>query len=308
MDSTWFDPLATPVGGGVSQEKDGAVIEKETHKEPRQDERESHEILEARNLSKQFGGLVAVNNVTVRIRANTLHSIIGPNGAGKTTLFNLLSGTLKPTSGRVFFKGRDITHLPSYRIAHLGIGRSFQITNIFPNLSVLENIRLAAQALGQDNFKLFSRVDQLRQYQTRSLEVIAQVGLHGREGMLARTLPHGDKRKLELGIMLAGDPELLLLDEPTAGMSSEQVPALLEIIRGIMAGNSAGSSQSETGKTIVLVEHRMDMVMSISNFITVMHQGQVLAEGTPQEIAANEMVQSAYLGGLYGDLTARKGV
>ncbi len=292
------------VEGGLSQEKDGGVLKV---KEFKQNEREkiaheSFEILKARSLRKEFGGLLAVNNVTVQIHANTLHSIIGPNGAGKTTLFNLLSGTLKPTSGHVFFKGRDITHLPSYRIAHLGIGRSFQITNIFPNLSVLENIRLAAQALGQDNFKLFSRVDQLRQYQTRALEVIAQVGLQGREGMLARTLPHGDKRKLELGIMLAGDPEVLLLDEPTAGMSSEQVPALLEIIRNIMAGGS----QSGAGKTIVLVEHRMDMVMSISNFITVMHQGQVLAEGTPQEIASNEMVQSAYLGGLYGDLTARK--
>mgnify|MGYP000596945474 CR=1 FL=1 len=201
------------------------------------------------------------------------------------------------SSGRVFFKGRDITHLPPYRIAHLGIGRSFQITNIFPNLTVLENIRLAAQALGQDNLKLFSRIEQFGQYQTKALEVIEQVGLQGREGMAARALPHGDKRKLELGIMLAGDPQVLLLDEPTAGMSSEQVPALLDIIRNIMAGGD---------KTIVLVEHRMDMVMSISDFITVMHQGQVLAEGTPREIAANEMVQSAYLGGLYGDLTARK--
>ncbi len=260
-------------------------------------ERESPEILGARNLHKQFGGLVAVNNVTVQIRAHTLHSIIGPNGAGKTTLFNLLSGTLKPTAGHVFFKGRDITNLPPYRIAHLGIGRSFQITNIFPNLTVLENIRLAAQALGRDNFKLFNHVKDFSQYEAKARQVILQVGLQGREGMLARMLPHGDKRKLELGIMLAADPEVLLLDEPTAGMSSEQVPALLEIIRNIMAGGD---------KTIVLVEHRMDMVMSISDFITVMHQGQVLAEGAPREIAANEMVQSAYLGGLYGDLTARK--
>lgn len=260
-------------------------------------ERDSPIILSAQGLRKEFGGLVAVDNVDVQIRAHTLHSIIGPNGAGKTTLFNLLSGTLKPTSGRVFFKGRDITHLPPYRIAHLGIGRSFQITNIFPNLTVLENIRLAAQALGPDNFKLFSRADQFCQYQTKAHEVIAQVGLQGRENMLARTLPHGDKRKLELGIMLAGDPELLLLDEPTAGMSSEQVPALLDVIRNIMAGGD---------KTIVLVEHRMDMVMSISDFITVMHQGRVLAEGAPREIAANEMVQNAYLGGLYGDLTAHQ--
>ena len=252
---------------------------------------QEHEvILETKNLRKEFGGLVAVDDVSVQIRARRLHSIIGPNGAGKTTLFNLLSGTMPPTGGQVFFKGRDITHLPPHRMAHLGLGRSFQITNIFPNLTVLENVRLAAQAVGRDNFKLFRHFARLEQYQAKSLQIIAQVGLQGREGVLASALPHSDKRRLELGIMLASDPELLLLDEPTAGMSSEQVPSLLEIIRHIMASGD---------KTIVLVEHRMDMVMSISDFITVMHQGRVLAEGTPQEIAANEMVQSAYLGKLY---------
>ena len=252
---------------------------------------QEHEvILETKNLRKEFGGLVAVDDVSVQIRARRLHSIIGPNGAGKTTLFNLLSGTMPPTGGQVFFKGRDITHLPPHRMAHLGLGRSFQITNIFPNLTVLENVRLAAQAVGRDNFKLFRHFAHFEQYQATARQIIAQVDLQGREEVLASVLPHGDKRKLELGIMLASDPELLLLDEPTAGMSSEQVPGLLEIIRHIMASGD---------KTIVLVEHRMDMVMSISDFITVMHQGRVLAEGTPQEIAANEMVQSAYLGKLY---------
>jgi len=251
-------------------------------------------ILEARNLRKEFGGLVAVADVSVQIRTHTLHSIIGPNGAGKTTLFNLLSGTLPPTSGQVLFKGQDITHVPPYRMAHLGLGRSFQITNIFPNLTVLENIRLAAQAVGSDNFRLFHHSNSFQGYQEQALQVIAQVGLRGREMTLASALPHGDKRKLELGIMLASDPEILLLDEPTAGMSSEQVPALLEIIHNIMASGN---------RTIVLVEHRMDMVMSISEVITVMHQGAVLAEGTPQEIAANATVQKAYLGALYGDLS-----
>jgi len=253
-------------------------------------------ILESKNLRKEFGGLVAVDDVSIQIKARTLHSIIGPNGAGKTTLFNLLSGTMPPTQGQVFFQGSDITNIPSYRIAHLGIGRSFQITNIFPNLSVLENVRLAAQAMGHDNFRLFHHFAHLEKYQRKATGVIARVGLKGRELTLARNLPHGDKRKLELGIMLAGDPKVLLLDEPTAGMSAEQVPALLEIIRNIMASDD---------KTIVLVEHRMDMVMSISDVITVMHQGAVLAEGTPQEIAANETVQSAYLGALYGDLSTQ---
>ncbi len=250
-------------------------------------------LLETKNLRKEFGGLVAVDDVSIQVGAHTLHSIIGPNGAGKTTLFNLLSGVFPPTRGQVWFKGRDITHTPPHRMAHLGIGRSFQITNIFPNLSVLENIRLSAQAMGKDNFRLFTRADDLKKYTEQAAHVIAQVGLSGKEAMPARALPHGDKRKLELGIMLASGPELLLLDEPTAGMSSEQVPALLEIIRAILA---------QGNKTIILVEHRMDMVMSISDRITVMHLGNVLAEGTPQEISANRMVQSAYLGALYGDL------
>lgn len=250
-------------------------------------------ILEAQNVRKAFGGLVAVDDVSIQIYAHTLHSIIGPNGAGKTTLFNLLSGELQPNHGHVFFKGRDITHVPPHRMARLGIGRSYQITNIFSNLTVLENVRLAAQAQGKDNFRLLARADDLVSYVEKASAVLEQVGLNGREAVLARNLSHGGKRKLELGIMLAGDPEILLLDEPTAGMSSEQVPELLEIIHAI---------QAQGGKTIVLVEHRMDMVMSISDRITVMHQGQVLAEGKPFEIAANQRVQQAYLGALYGDL------
>jgi branched-chain amino acid transport system ATP-binding protein len=255
-------------------------------------------ILEAQHLRKEFGSLVAVDDVSVQIRPRTLHSIIGPNGAGKTTLFNLLSGTMPPTSGRVFFKGEDITYLPSYRVAHVGMGRSFQITNIFPNLPVLENVRLAAQAVGKDSFKLFRHHASFGSYLEKAADIVQRVGLQGREAALASNLPHGDKRKLELGIMLASDPEVLLLDEPTAGMSSEQVPALLDVIERIMASED---------KTIVLVEHRMDLVMSISDVITVMHHGRVLAEGRPQEIAAHERVQEAYLGALYGDFSAALG-
>jgi branched-chain amino acid transport system ATP-binding protein len=247
-------------------------------------------IIETDRLRREFGALVAVANVSIQVRPNTIHSIIGPNGAGKTTFFNLLSGNLEPTSGRVFYKGRDITRLPLHRTAHLGIGRSFQITNIFPNLTVLENVRLACQALGRGNFQMLRSQRAFSEYEEKAWAVIRQVGLEKQALHLARTLPHGGQRKLELGIILAADPELLLLDEPTAGMAAEQVPELMELIRRV---HESGN------KTIMLVEHNMNVVMSISNHITVMHQGQVLAEGTPAEIAANEVVQSAYLGGLY---------
>jgi branched-chain amino acid transport system ATP-binding protein len=247
-------------------------------------------ILETKGLRREFGALVAVNDVDVQVQAGTLHAIIGPNGAGKTTFFNLLSGNLKPTRGQVFYKGEDITHLPLHQTAHKGIGRSFQITNIFPNLTVLENIRLAAQALGKDNFRFFQSHRRFEQYEARAWEVMGQVGLTERALSLARTLPHGDQRKLELGIILAPDPELLLLDEPTAGMAAEQVPQLIELIQQIQAAGN---------KTVMLVEHNMHVVMQASDTITVMHQGAVLAEGPPSAIAANETVQQAYLGALY---------
>ncbi len=247
-------------------------------------------IFETINLSKHFGALVAVDNVSIKVRKNSLHAIIGPNGAGKTTFFNLLSGNLEPTSGHVIFKGRDITHQPVHRTIHFGIGRSFQITNIFPNLTVLENIRLASQALGSDNFKFWLDASRFKRYQEQAWEVIEKVGLKERAQAPARTLPHGDQRKLELGMILASDPEVLLLDEPTAGMAAEQVPELIALIQEIQkAGN----------KTVMLVEHNMNVVMSVSDAITVMHLGKVLAEGAPAGIAANKEVQSAYLGGLY---------
>jgi len=258
---------------------------------------ENSVILRTENLRKDFGGLVAVADVSMEVRARSLHSIIGPNGAGKTTFFNLLSGNLKPTSGRVIFRDRDITDLPAHRTAHLGIGRSFQITNVFPNLTVHENVRLAAQALGSDNFKFWRDHSHFDAYQERARRVIDQVGLTAESDMPARALPHGGKRKLELAILLAADPELLLLDEPTAGMAREEIPMLMNVIEEI---------QAQTEKTIMLVEHKMDLVMNVSDWITVMHHGRVLAEGTPEEIAANEVVQSAYLGELYGDFSEVK--
>lgn len=252
----------------------------------------SDTIIETRELSRHFGGLRAVDGVSLGVREGTLHSLIGPNGAGKTTLFNLISGVLKPTEGRVFLRGRDITGLPLHRMAHLGVGRSFQITNLFPNLTVLENARLAAQARGRDSLKLWSLASRYGRYEDAAMGALRQVGLADRAAYPASALAHGDKRKLELAILLAADPQVLLLDEPTAGMASEQVPALLEIIRGIM---------SEGGKTILLVEHNMGIVMNVSDRITVMHGGRLLAEGTPDEIRGNPAVQQAYLGESYND-------
>lgn len=251
---------------------------------------ENEWIIETVNLSKHFGSLVAVDNVNLKVRKNSLHAIIGPNGAGKTTFFNLLSGNLKPTSGKVIFHGKEITHQPVYRMIHHGLGRSFQITNIFPNLTVFENIRLASQVLEKENFNFLIKTSQLTDCDRRTWEVMERVGLKDRAAIPARNLPHGDQRKLELGMILAPDPEVLLLDEPTAGMAAEQVPELIHLIQEIQkAGN----------KTVMLVEHNMNVVMSISDTITVMHLGKVLAEGSPAQITANKEVQTAYLGGLY---------
>lgn len=249
-------------------------------------------ILETQNLRREFGALVAVDDVSVEIEQGSLHSIIGPNGAGKTTFFNLVSGTLKPSAGKVLYKGGDITDLPVYRTIHEGIGRSFQITNIFPNLTVFENVRLACQALGSDSFRLFKSYTKATPYMERAAEVLEEVGLSNRAATLARTLPHGDQRKLELGMILAPNPDILMLDEPTAGMAAEQVPELMELVQSIQAAGD---------KTVVLVEHNMNVVMSVSDRITVMHQGALLAEGTPDEISGDERVQIAYLGALYGD-------
>jgi len=251
---------------------------------------DSEIIFETHDLWKAFGGLVAVDKVNIKVRRNTLHAIIGPNGAGKTTFFNLLSGNIEPSGGHVIYKGRDITHQPAYKTIHFGIGRSFQISNIFPNLTIFENIRLACQALGGDNFKFWQAASHFKDYEDRTWEVMEIVGLEDRAYNLARTLPHGDQRKLELGMILAPDSEVLLLDEPTAGMASEQVPELISLIQDI---------QQTGNKTVMLVEHNMNVVMSVSDMITVMHEGRVLAEGTPAEIAGNKEVQTAYLGGLY---------
>jgi len=250
-------------------------------------------ILEGRDLRKVFGALVAVDGVNIQIERGHVHSIIGPNGAGKTTLMNLFSGLFKPTNGTIRFKNQDITDRAIHARAHLGIGRSFQITNIFPNLTVLENARLAAQALSKVNFQLYRRAATYQKFVAQAMDAIEIVGLSAQRDKPAQMLPHGGKRKLELAILLAGNPDVLLLDEPTAGVASEQIAEIIEIIRQVRKNGN---------KTIVIVEHNMSLVMNVSDRITVMHLGKTLAEGTPAEIAANKGVQSAYLGELYADV------
>jgi len=249
-------------------------------------------LLQTEGLTIQFGGHVAVNGVTFSLNPQEFKSIIGPNGAGKTTFFNLISGQLKPTAGSVSFKGRDISKLNVYERTRLGIGRSFQITNVFPNLTVLENVRMAAQAKGGGSFRLLSHYKKFKQYEETSYHLLEKVHLANKANQLATNLSHGDKRKLEIAILLALEPELLLLDEPTAGMSLEEVPAIIEVIRSL----------KDSGQhTILLIEHKIDMVLDLSDSLAVLFNGRLLADGTPEEIMNNELVQSAYLGGLYED-------
>ncbi len=245
-------------------------------------------ILETQELSRAFGGNVAVNNVSLTVHDGEFKSIIGPNGAGKTTLFNLISGMLPPSSGRIIFEQRDITRLPAFQRSRAGIGRSFQITTIFPMLTVLENVRLAVQSRGGHAFNFWKPSRDFGGDEEQAYAILEMVMLGGRELQLAQTLSHGDKRKLEIGILLATRPKILLLDEPTAGMGRDEVPGIIEVVQRI---KRAG------GRTVMLVEHKMDMVMSVSDSVMVMHYGELIADGTPEEIAQNETVQSAYLGG-----------
>jgi branched-chain amino acid transport system ATP-binding protein len=241
-------------------------------------------LLETERLTRSFGSLVAVNGVSLVIRRGELRSIIGPNGAGKTTLFRLISGEMAPSSGRVKFRDADITGLPQHRVCRLGIAKSYQITNIFPHLTVLENVRVAVQGYAR-SFNFWSRADRIAGCRERAVEILETVGLARRTERLAAHLSHGEKRHLEIGITLASEPVLLLLDEPTAGMSPEETDETMVLIRELARG-----------RTVVLVEHKMRLVMGISDRVTVLHQGQVLADGSPDEIRNNARVQETYLG------------
>jgi len=240
-------------------------------------------ILRTEGLTMRFGGLTAVNNVSIAVERGEIRAIIGPNGAGKSTFFNCLTGVLRPTSGRIFLNDKNIAGLPPNQVSHEGLARSYQITNILPGATVLENIRIAAQSrrhawnMVRNRFSFPDVIDRAR-------GVLDSVGLREDEDELAANLSHGAQRNLEIGIALATEPQLLCLDEPTAGMSVSETRATVELVRRIAKD-----------LTIVIVEHDMEVVMGLAKTITVLHYGEVLAEGTPAQIQANARVQEVYL-------------
>jgi len=244
-------------------------------------------LLETRGLGRAFGALHAVADVALSVQPGELRAIIGPNGAGKTTLFHLISGLLPPTSGRVVFRGEDVTALGAPARCRRGLSRTFQITSIFPELSVLENVRMAVQLKSGGNFRLLGGRALLDESERRAHESLAFLGLDARANEPASTLPHGDQRLLEIAMAVAQEPQLLLLDEPTQGLSPEDTAATVAVIRQIARARQL---------TILLVEHDMDVVFDLAERITVLHFGRVIADGAPAEIRTNAEVQQAYLG------------
>jgi len=244
-------------------------------------------VLETRGLTIRFGGHVAVDAVSCGFQPGTLTAIVGPNGAGKTTYFNLISGQLRASAGQVLLYGQDVTRDPAPVRTRKGMGRAFQLTNLFPNLTVLENVRLAVQARTGLGLNLASMWSSHVELIERAEHCLARVALTDRRSALASALSHGDQRKLEVAILLALEPEIFMFDEPTAGMSVDEVPVILDLIHEI---------KSRKDKTILLVEHKMDVVRSLADRIIVLHQGQLVADGEPAAVIASPVVQEAYLG------------
>ncbi|WP_423745448.1 ABC transporter ATP-binding protein (plasmid) [Haladaptatus sp. SPP-AMP-3] len=248
-------------------------------------------LLDTDGLTKEFGGLVAVDDVDLEIHENESVSVIGPNGAGKSTLINLITRMLDPTAGDIRFKGESITGLEPHDVVQSGISKSFQTASIFPDLTVEENARIAALAAEHGSFR-FNFLRHQRRYSevdTLTRRTLDSVGLHGQREVPAADLPYGDKRRLEIGIALASEPDLLLMDEPTAGMSPEETHATVDLIERV---------KEELGLTILLVEHDMEIVFNVSDRIVVLNRGRVITEGTPDEVQGHPEVQEAYLGGV----------
>jgi branched-chain amino acid transport system ATP-binding protein len=247
--------------------------------------------LETRDLTIRFGGHVAVDRVTCSFEPGTLTAIVGPNGAGKTTYFNLISGQLKASAGTVTLDGRDLSRLTASQRTRAGLGRAFQLTNLFPRLSVLENVRLAVQATrdgghrrGLNLWSIWSDHAALRE---RAGEILSSVAMADKEHELVANLPHGDQRKLEVAMLMALEPSVFMFDEPTAGMNAAEAPVILNLIRRLKA---------DRRKTILLVEHKMDVVRELADRIIVLHNGALVADGEPAQVIASPVVQEAYLG------------
>ncbi len=242
-------------------------------------------LLSASRLSRNFGGLAAVSDVSIELHRGILHAVLGPNGAGKSTLINLLSGELAPSAGKIQLKGREISRLSPNRRARLGIGRSFQKTNVFPGFTALENCRLAAQSRAPHAWRVFSDALRYPAVVARARRALEQVGLQGRGEMVAAALSHGEQRQLEIAMVLATDPEVLLLDEPLAGMGAEESAAMVALLRQLTPGHA-----------ILLVEHDMDAIFAVADVMTVMVDGRVLESGSPEHIRSSPAVAQAYLG------------
>lgn len=242
-------------------------------------------VLETRDLCKYIGEFRAVDGVSLQVQQGEIRSIIGPNGAGKSTLFNLVSGAATPTRGRVFFAGRDITALARFQRARLGLAKADQICSIFPSLTVLENVRLGVQAIGRRNFDMLRPAESSSDELRRAWSILKTVGLSSEAHRNAANLSYGDKKRLEIAMMLAIDPKVLLLDEPTSGVSPEETQVIVDLVKNI--GRTL---------TVVLIEHDMDIVLSISDRVTVLHRGRVLFEGSPDEVERNDQVKEVYLG------------
>ena len=242
-------------------------------------------ILETEDLTKEFSGFIAVNGVSLRVMRRTVHALIGPNGAGKTTCFNMLTKFLSPTRGRIIFNGHDITAMQPADVARLGLVRSFQISAVFPHMTVLENVRIALQRLRGSSLDFWRSTAVLDQYNERALELIDDVGLTEFADWLAVELPYGRKRALEIATTLALDPEMLLLDEPTAGMGHEDIDRIAQLIKRVAAD-----------RTVLMVEHNLSVVADLSDHITVLTRGTVLAEGDYQTVSNNPEVREAYMG------------